>query len=150
MGNRHNQLLQITLGLALLTALCLFTGFQIFQRAYAFHGRLPDAQTLNLRQDEPYNDVDDRSLLSLTACVENDPSPLRRRERVYVLSSTRILDQRGRLTPITATADILHPGQIISVKIVDSAIFGGVIAAEITVQADDTPAPCRDELQPSP
>ena len=125
---------------------------QITQRIYVFSATIPERATMNLRANEPFDDVGTRSLLSFTACVTNGlpPSdslltPYTDGELigVHLMPATRIWDRRGGDEAVRASAAILQPGQQIEVRIVDYPIFAGnAEAADITISTNGTPEPC--------
>ena len=126
--------------------------YQITQRMYIFSAIIPASATMNLRANEPFDDVGTRSLLSFTACIAHGlpPSdslvtPYTDGElvAVHLMPATRIWDRRGGDEPVRASAAMLQPGQQIEVRIADYPVFAGnAEAADITIYTTGTPEPC--------
>ena len=128
-------------------------GVMLYNSYQGFSARFPDATTMNITHDVPFDDVSTRSLLTVTACIQNKVLPHKGYEPPYVdgrliaihiMPSTLIFDQRGRQVPVQADARIFRPGQAIHVQTAKFPIFAGnAIAKEIIVYADNAPEPCE-------
>lgn len=125
----------------------------IHQTYYSFTAKLPDLQTMNITKGVPFDDVSTRSVLTVTACVTNKVRPGwiyeppyidGRLVNIHIISSTQILDQRGRTNPIAANIESLQPGQSIQVWTTDIPVFAGdAVAKEIIIHSDGMPEQCE-------